>query len=72
MEFLQTNWIWLLLIVGVVLLIARGGHGCGMGHHGPRDRARDAARPGPPGSLERGDAERREREPAGSRDPRGC
>ncbi len=32
MEFLQANWVWILLGLGVVwFLFGRGGMGCGMG-----------------------------------------
>jgi len=35
MEFLQANWLWILLGLGVVwFLFRRGGMGCGMGEHG--------------------------------------
>ncbi len=36
MEFLQANWLWILLGLGVVwvLFFRRGGMGCGMGEHG--------------------------------------
>lgn len=41
MEWLTQNWIWLLLLVGFVFLMRRGGMGCGMGggshHHGGHD-----------------------------------
>lgn len=34
MEWLTQNWIWLLLLVGVVFMMRRGGMGCGhMGGH---------------------------------------
>lgn len=33
MEWLQANWLWLLLGLGVVWFLLRGG-GCGMGGHG--------------------------------------
>jgi hypothetical protein len=33
MEWLQANWLWVLLGLGVVWLLLRGG-GCGMGGHG--------------------------------------
>ena len=33
MEWLQANWLWLLLGLGVVWFLFRGG-GCGMGGHG--------------------------------------
>jgi len=34
MEFLQANWFWILLGLGVVwLAFRRGGMGCGMGGH---------------------------------------
>ena len=35
MEFLQANWLWILLGVGAVWFLSRrGGMGCGMGGHG--------------------------------------
>lgn len=33
LEFLVTNWLWILLVVAFVV-IHRGGHGCGMHGHG--------------------------------------
>ncbi len=45
MEFLQANWVWILLGLGAVwFLFRRGGMGCGMGGHGshgsrPSERA---------------------------------
>lgn len=33
MEWLAQNWIWIILALGLVLLMRRGGlGGCGMGH----------------------------------------
>lgn len=58
MEWLSQNWIWLVLVVGVLWLLSRGGHGGllggrgthGMAHEGPADQGKaqstDAA--GPP------------------------
>jgi len=40
MEWIQGNWLWLLLGLGVVWFLFRGG-GCGMGGHGSH-RAGDA------------------------------
>ena len=33
MEWLTENWIWILLGIGFVWLLSRGGMGCGMGGH---------------------------------------
>jgi hypothetical protein len=51
MDWLASNWIWLLLALGAFALVARGGHGCGMGHgghdHHKRSDGKDAqGRPG--------------------------
>lgn len=32
MEWLSQNWIWLLLAIGFVFMLKRGGMGCGLGH----------------------------------------
>lgn len=42
MEWLSQNAIWILLAIGLVFLMCRGGMGCGIGGHGHHDR-----RPGP-------------------------
>ena len=38
MEWLTQNWVWILLFVGFIFMMRRGGMGCGMGggshHHG--------------------------------------
>lgn len=45
MEFLQANWLWLLVAVGVGwFLFRRGGMGCGMGDHSAHGSR--AVRPG--------------------------
>ncbi|MGQ0525997.1 MAG: hypothetical protein ACT4P8_20320 [Betaproteobacteria bacterium] len=55
MEWLSQNWIWLIVIIGVVGLLTRGRHGgmmgcCGThGHQGPVDKA---AKGDPVGSKE--------------------
>jgi len=45
MDWLQQNWLYLLLAVGVVWMFSRGGMGCGMGGHrhgsGPTDGSGD-------------------------------
>lgn len=34
MQWLSQNWIWIVFAIGIVLLMRRGGLGCGMkGHH---------------------------------------
>jgi len=38
MEWLSQNWVYLLLLLGVVFMMARGGMGCGMGSHHARSR----------------------------------
>lgn len=74
MEFLQANWVWLLLVAGALLLLFRGGLGCGMGRrHDRAHRDRDiesrepGARSGGPRAEAPGDAEH-----AGHRGHRGC
>jgi len=44
MEWLATNWFWIVLGLGLVWLVSRGGRGCGMGGHGARrsDRSKSA------------------------------
>jgi hypothetical protein len=68
MEFFQTNWVWLLLVVGAIWLLFRGG--CGMGRRDAKDQARRADRNlqsrGP------GDNASGEGEHAGHRGHRGC
>ena len=40
MEWLAQNWIWIILALGLVLLMRRGGlGGCGMGHAHQRSRS---------------------------------
>jgi YHS domain-containing protein len=34
MQWLTQNWIWIVFIIGIFLLMRRGGMGCGMGHSG--------------------------------------
>ena len=52
MEWLSQNWIWLVLIVGVMMLLSRGRHGgmmggcCGMAHEGPAKENKTAAAEG--------------------------
>jgi hypothetical protein len=77
MEFLQTNWVWLLLVVGALWLLFRGGLGCGRGRRDSGDRARhaDGAREGR--ELEPRESTPREGTPraaehAGHRGHRGC
>lgn len=43
MEFLQANWVWLLLVTGALWLLFRGGLGC-MGRRESSDRRRRAER----------------------------
>lgn len=60
MEWLQANWLWLVLVVGGAwLLFGRGGMGCGMGGHGGH------------GSHD-GEAQDRDSETATPRRRRGC
>ena len=81
MEFLQANWIWLLLGLGAVwFLLKRGGMGCGMGgheSHGSRDASEsDTTRqqPGTSGNGHEGhgDPQKRETETTQTRRHRGC
>lgn len=54
MEWLSQNWIFVLLVVGVILMMRRGGMACGPfgggGHHGGHGEGRDegARRPESP------------------------
>ena len=45
MEWLSQNWIWILVLIGFVFLMRRGGlGGCGMGHaHQGTDRNQPGA-----------------------------
>lgn len=76
MEFLQANWLWILLGVGVVwLLFRRGGMGCGMAEHGGHGSRASSDVRGATGSHDgHGAAEspERETEAAAPRRPRGC
>lgn len=74
MEFLQANWVWLLLVAGALWLLFRGGLGCGMGRRhdrAHRDRDVESREPGARGRGPReggpGEVER-----AGHRSHRGC
>ncbi len=83
MEFLQANWLWILLGLGAVWLLSRrGGMGCGMGGHGShgshgsrvsKDREEESAHShtSPPGQG-RGDSREREEGTAAPRRRRGC
>ena len=79
MEFLQTNWVWILLALGAAwLLFGRGGMGCGTGGHGSH-RARGSANTNevdrPEGSHEGHGSERSTDQPVGAGAPRrhlGC
>ena len=74
MEFLQANWVWLLLMAGLLWLILRGGFGCGMSRrddHAQRDRDLVRREPGTPGERPRADAAG-EAEHTGHRGHRGC
>ena len=50
MNWLSQNWVWILFVIVMVVMMRRGGMGCGMGHahHGPRDdqKAGDGGKPG--------------------------
>lgn len=81
MEFLQANWIWLLLVLGAVwFFMRRGGLGCGMGgheSHGSRDTsepnaARQQAGAPPNRHGGHGDPQKRETETARARRHHGC
>jgi hypothetical protein len=41
MEWLAQNWLWLLLIIGVIMMLSRGRHGAMMGGCCARDTARE-------------------------------
>lgn len=74
MEFLQANWVWLLLVAGALWLLFRGGLGCGMGRRDERaHRDRDVGSR-ELGSNGRGPGEGApgEAEHAGHRGHRGC
>jgi hypothetical protein len=74
MEFLQANWVWLLLVAGALWVLFRGGLGCGMGRRdGRASRDRDVGTP-EPGSDGRGPREGvpGEAEHAGRGGHRGC
>jgi len=52
MEWLTQNWTWLVLLFGFVLLMSRGGMGCGIGHSpAHRDADRDRGQDTPPTSI---------------------
>ncbi|WP_235429562.1 YHS domain-containing protein [Paraburkholderia fungorum] len=42
MQWLSSNWIWVLLAVGVFLMMRRGGMACGMGGHRHTSREQPA------------------------------
>jgi hypothetical protein len=74
MEFLQTNWVWVLLVAGVLWLLFRGGLGCGMGRsHDRARRDRDVASR-EPGARRGGSRDEApgNAEHAGHRGHRGC
>ena len=82
MEFLQANWVWLLLGLGAVwFLFRRGGMGCGMGEHESRgSRVTPASKethesehaPVFRNDPKRGESEEREAGTATPRRHRGC
>ncbi len=43
MEWLAQNWIWIVFILGIFLLMRRGGIGCGIGHGGHSHHSHDSA-----------------------------
>jgi hypothetical protein len=46
MDWLTQNWLWIILLVGMVIVMRRGGlGGCGMGH-AHHTRERDEPSPG--------------------------
>ncbi len=82
MEWLSQNWIWLALIVGVMLMLSRRGHGgmmggcCGghdMAREGPagEDKARSADAP-PPAAKEATAGQAAERSPTSHKHGRGA
>lgn len=82
MEFLQANWLWLLLgFVALWLLLRRGGMGCGMGGHGShgsrytrasKDVQESEHAHGSPNGHGSGGPEKRETETNTPRRHRGC
>ncbi len=71
MEFLQANWLWLLIALGAVwLFFGRRGMGCGRRDHGSHgDRASTDAK----GSMQGSDAAReRDAETPAAHRHRGC
>jgi hypothetical protein len=77
-EFLQANWLWILLGLGVVLFFfRRGGMGCGMGEHGSHGGASSETPASGPAHGSRnghgdGKSPEREAETAAPRSRRGC
>lgn len=75
MEFLQTNWVWLLLMAALVWLLSRGRIGCGVGRRDANERAsrgdRDITSPSAQPRQGMPDNET-SREHAGHRSHRGC
>ena len=70
MNWLSQNWLWILLAIGVVFMMRRGGMGCGMGHahHGPQEGNKSSG-----GTTERPAEPKEARgEDAGSHRHRGC
>jgi len=79
MEFLQANWLWILLGLGAVwFLFRRGGMGCGMGGHGSHGSttSKDAEKYGSARASHNGhgsdEPEDREAKTATRRSHRGC
>jgi hypothetical protein len=56
MEWLSQNWIWLVLIVGVLWLLSRSRHGSLMGGSGAHGMAREG--PSGEGTVQNADAAR--------------
>lgn len=70
MEFLQANWLWLLLGLGAVwFFLGRGGMGCGMGGHG--SHGSQDSRPSKD-AHDHGGGGKREADAATPRRHRGC
>ena len=69
MNWLAQNWVWILLAVGVVWFLSRGGlAGCGMGGHGSHpDHGSGAGRE--PGATPTGDGQMRNLGAAGTARP---
>jgi len=61
MEWLSQNWIWVVLVVGVIWLLARTRHGAYTGGHGTHGMAHE----GPAGQAKEGKAD----QPAGRTAP---